>query len=39
MLEALFDTSIDSSLFALLFSNALFSLISDFIVDEIVATC
>ncbi len=37
--ETLFDTIIDSSLFALLFLNALSTLISDFVVNEIVATC
>ncbi len=39
MLEALFDTNIDSSLFAFLFLNALSSLISDFVVNEIVVAC
>jgi len=38
-LKALFDTIIDSSLFAFLFPNALLTLISDFVVNEIVATC
>ncbi len=37
--EALFDIVIDFSLFAFLFSNVLSILISDFVVDEIVATC
>ncbi len=37
--EILFNTFIDSSLFALLFLNALSILISDFVVNEIVATC
>ncbi len=37
--EALFDTIIDSSLFILLFPNVLSTLISDFVVNEIVATC
>ena len=37
--EALFDTIIDSSLLALLFLNALSTLMSDFVVDEIVAIC
>jgi len=39
MFEALFDTNINLFLFALLFSSALSSLISEFVVDEIVATC
>jgi len=37
--EALFDTIIDSSLFAFLFFNALSTLMSDFVVDEIVVAC
>ena len=37
--EALFDIIIDFSLFALLFLNALSTLISDFVVNEIVAIC
>jgi len=37
--EALFDSIIDSSLFILLFPNVLSILISDFVVNEIVATC
>jgi len=37
--EILFNTIIDSSLFALLFSNVLSTLISDFVVNEIVAIC
>jgi len=36
-LKALFNTFIDFSLFAFLFSNALSTLISDFVVNEIVA--
>ncbi len=39
MFEALFDINIDSSLFALLSLDALSSLMSDFVVNEIVATC
>ncbi len=38
-LKALFDTIIDFSLFALLSSNALSTLISDFVANEIVAIC
>ena len=34
--ETLFNIIIDSSLFAFLFSNALSTLISDFVVNEIV---
>ncbi len=37
--EILFDIVIDSSLFALLFSNALLTFMSDFVANEIVATC
>ncbi len=37
--ETLFDIIIDFSLFAFLFFNALLTLINDFVVDEIVATC
>jgi len=37
--EILFDIIIDSSLFVLLFLNALSTLISDFVVDKIIATC
>ncbi len=37
--EVLFDTFINSSLFALLFFNALSILISDFVANEIFATC
>jgi len=37
--EALFDIVINSSLFAFLFSNALSTLISDFVINEIVAIC
>jgi len=37
--EILFDIIIDFSLFALLFPNALSTLMSDFVVNEIVATC
>ncbi len=37
MLEALFNTSIDLLLFASLSPSALFALMSDFIVDEIIA--
>ncbi len=37
--EILFDTIIDSSLFAFLFLNALSTLISNFVVDKIVAIC
>ena len=37
--EILFNTFIDSSLFALLFLNALSILISDFVVNEIVVAC
>ncbi len=37
MFEALFDTNINLSLFAFLFFNVLFSLISKFVIDEIVA--
>ncbi len=37
--ETLFNIIIDSSLFASLSLNALSTLISDFVVDEIVATC
>jgi hypothetical protein len=37
--EILFDIIIDSLLFVLLFFNALSTLISDFIVNEIVAIC
>ena len=39
MLEALFNINIDSSLFALLFSSVLSSFMSEFVVNEIVATC
>ncbi len=39
MFKALFDTNIDSSLFAFLSSSALSSLISEFVANEIVATC
>jgi hypothetical protein len=38
-LEALFDTIIDSSLFAPLSPNALSTLMSDFVASEIVAAC
>jgi len=38
-LRVLFDIVIDSSLFALLFFNVLSTLISNFVVNEIVATC
>jgi len=37
--EILFNTFIDFSLFALLFSNVLSTLMSDFVANEIVATC
>ncbi len=37
--EALFNTFINFSLFALLSSNALSTLISDFVVNEIVVIC
>ena len=37
--ETLFNTIIDSLLFALLFLNALSTLMSNFVVDKIVATC
>ncbi len=37
--EALFNVVVDSSLFALLFSNVLLTLMSDFVVNEIVAIC
>ncbi len=37
--ETLFNTIIDFLLFASLFSNALSILISDFVVNEIVAIC
>ncbi len=37
--KTLFDTIINSSLFALLSSNALLTLMSDFVVNEIVAIC
>jgi len=37
--EILFNTIIDFSLFALLFLNALSTLISDFVVNKIVAIC
>jgi len=39
MLKVLFDTFIDSSLFALLFFNVLSTLMSDFVVNKIVAIC
>jgi len=39
MFETLFNIIIDFSLFALLFLNALSTLMSDFVVDEIIATC
>ncbi len=38
-LKALSNTIIDSSLFAPLFSNALSTLMSDFVASEIVAAC
>ncbi len=38
-LKALFNTIIDSSLFALLFFNALSTLISNFVANEIVVAC
>jgi len=37
--ETLFNIIIDSSLFAFLFSNALSTLMSDFVANKIVATC
>ncbi len=37
--EVLFDIIIDSLLFAFLFFNALSTLISDFVANEIVAIC
>jgi len=37
--EVLFDIIIDFSLFALLFSNVLSTLMSDFVINEIVAIC
>ncbi len=37
--EILFNTFIYFSLFALLFSNVLSTLMSDFVANEIVATC
>jgi len=37
--EVLFDIIINSSLFAFLFSNALLTLMSDFVINEIVAIC
>jgi len=37
--EALFDIVVDSSLFASLSPNALSTLMSDFVANEIVATC
>ncbi len=37
--ETLFDIIIDFSLFAFLFLNALLTLINDFVVNKIVATC
>ncbi len=37
--KALFDIIIDFSLFAFLFFNALSTLICNFVVNEIVATC
>jgi hypothetical protein len=37
--ETLFSIIIDSSLFAFLFSNALLTLMSNFVANEIVATC
>jgi len=37
--EVLFNSIIDSSLFALLFFNALLTLMSDFVANEIVAIC
>jgi len=37
--EALFNIIVNSLLFASLFSNALSTLISDFVASEIVATC
>jgi len=37
--KALFDIVIDSSLFAFLSSNALSTLMSDFVVSEIVVAC
>jgi len=37
--RALFDTIIDSSLFASLFPNALSTLMSDFVANEIVVAC
>jgi len=39
ILEALFDTSIDLSLFAFLFFSVLSSLISNFVANEIVVAC
>jgi len=38
-LKTLFDTIIDSSLFALLSLDALSTLMSDFVVNEIVVAC
>jgi len=37
--KALFDTIINFSLFAFLFSNALSTLISNFVANEIVVAC
>jgi hypothetical protein len=37
--KVLFNIILDSSLFAFLFSNALSTLISDFVANEIVAIC
>ncbi len=37
--KILFDIIINFTLFAFLFSNALSTLMSDFVVNEIVATC
>jgi len=37
--EVLFDIIIDFLLFTLLFSNALLTLISNFVINKIVATC
>ncbi len=37
--KVLFNIIIDSSLFAFLFLNALSTLMSDFVVDEIVVAC